>query len=148
MCRKRPPCRAPSLVGGASCGRDRERGVGLISAIALIVLIAVIAAAMARLVQESSATDAAGLMRVRTLAAAESGMELALNRSYAPAGVAACASHTFSFVENGLRGCSAVTTCTSTTVAAEVYYDLTSRGRCSDGAVSSSRTMLVRAMAP
>ena len=126
----------------------RQAGFGLIAAIALIVLIAVIATAMARLVQESSATDVASLVRVRTLAAAESGLELALNRAYAPDGTATCANRSFTFSVSGLRGCSAVTTCASTTVSAQVYYDLASRGACTDGAVSSSRKVVARAMAP
>ena len=125
-----------------------QRGFGLISAVALIVLIAVIATAMARLVQENSATDVAGLVRVRTLGAAESGLELALNRAYAPVGVVACANRSVTFTEPGLRGCSAATTCASTTVAGQVYYDLSSRGVCTDGAVNSSRMVIARAMAP
>ena len=130
------------------CRSRQQHGFGLISAIALIVLIAVIAAAMARLVQENSATDVAGLVRVRTLAAAESGLELALNRAYAPDGAAACTNRGFSFTATGLRGCSAATTCASTTVAGQIYYDLSSRGVCSDGAVSSSRKLIARALAP
>jgi len=81
-----------------------ERRLGLISAIALIVLVSVICAALARLVQQNAATDATGLLRVRALAAAESGLELALNRAYAPAGVAACGNHSWTFSLNGLRG--------------------------------------------
>jgi len=45
-----------------------ERGLGLISAIALIVLVSVICAALARAVQQNAATDATGLLRVRALA--------------------------------------------------------------------------------
>lgn len=126
----------------------RQRGVGLISAIALIVLIAVIATAMARLVQENSATDIASLVRARTLGAAESGLELAMNRVYAPVGTPSCSNRSFVFSTNGLRGCSAVTSCASTVVASQTYYDVSSRGVCTDGAVNSSRTVIARAMAP
>lgn len=126
----------------------RQRGVGLIAAIALIVLIAVIATAMARLVQENSATDVASLVRAHTLAAAESGLELALNRTYAPDGAASCVNRNFTFGMSGLRGCNAITTCASTTVSGQVYYDLSSRGVCTDGALSSSRRVVARAMAP
>ena len=128
------------------CRSRTQHGFGLISAIALIVLIAVIATAMARLVQENSATDVAGLVRVRTLAAAESGLELALNRAYAPDGAAACTDRGFSFTATGLRGCSAATTCASTTVAGQIYYDLSSRGVCMRGSEASriSRVLVRR----
>ena len=126
----------------------RQRGLGLISAIALILLVATIAAALAQLVQRNAATDQTALLRVRALAAAESGLELALNRVYAPAGTGSCAHRSWAFNLNSLRGCSATTSCTTTVVATQTYYDISSRATCSTGAASSSRAMRTRAMAP
>ena len=126
----------------------RQRGLGLISAIALILLVATIAAALAQLVQRNAATDQTALMRVRALAAAESGLEIALNRVYAPAGTGSCANRNWTFSLEGLRGCSAVTSCTTTVVAAQTYYDISSRATCTAGDASSSREMRTRAMAP
>ena len=126
----------------------RQLGLGLISAIALILLVATIAAALAQLVQRNAATDQTALLRVRALAAAESGMEIALNRVYAPAGVGSCSNRSWTFTLNGLRGCSAATSCTTTVVAAQTYFDISSRATCSAGDASSSRAMRARALAP
>ncbi len=87
-------------------------------------------------------------MRVRALAAAESGLEIALNRVYAPAGTGSCSNRNWTFNLEGMRGCSAATRCTTSVIATQTYYDISSRATCSAGDASSSREMRTRAMAP
>jgi MSHA biogenesis protein MshP len=114
----------------------------------MILLVAVVASGLARLVSLSAAERSIELLRTRALAAAESGADLALNRIVAPAGAGSCADRDFAFPVPGLSGCTAVTTCAVLTVDGVDYHDVRSTGQCGSGDEAAARTVALRALAP
>ncbi len=124
---------------------DRAQGFGLISAIFLIVVVALLALAVASLVRTSSAAYSQDVLSVQAFAAAESGAALGLNRVFAPYGSGSCSDRTFEFSEPGLNGCSAEVRCQQTVIDDLPHYDLVSLGRCIAGGGSAEREILLRA---
>lgn len=126
-------------------GRGRQRGIGLIAAIFLIVVVAGLAVAIARMVRTSSDAFAQDLTSHRAYLAAESGAELGLNRVFAPAGASTCGTWNWSFDAVGLRGCQARVSCQADLVDGVPHYTLESAGRCAAGALVAERHLQVRA---
>jgi len=128
--------------------RDRQRGIGLIAAIFLIVVVASLAVGVASLVRSGAAGYLQDVLAYRAFLAADSGAQLSLNRVFAPQGTPNCGNHVYSFDEPGLEGCQATVTCSAITVGGELRYDLESRGRCTTGLDNAERRIAVRASAP
>jgi MSHA biogenesis protein MshP len=125
---------------------DKQRGIGLIAALFLIVVVASLAVGVASLVRTGSAGYAQDVLGYKAFLAAESGAQLALNRLYAPVGAGSCANRVFALDSVGLNGCSAATTCSSVTVAGAQQYDVGSAGRCATAADAAERRIVVRAL--
>lgn len=123
----------------------RQRGIGLMAAIFLIVVVAVLVVAIARMVRTSSEAFAQDVMTERAELAADSGAELALNRVFAPAGVPSCASWSFDLSVVGLPRCRANVACSSEMVSGNPLYTLESNGRCDAGGYIAERRLLVKA---
>jgi MSHA biogenesis protein MshP len=123
----------------------RSGGLGLVSAIFLILVVGVLVVAIARMVRTSGDAFAQDVISHRAFLAAESGAQLGLNRVFAPAGAGSCTSWTFDLDGAGLPSCAASVSCTSDVVAAATYYTLTSAGRCDVGGFVAERRVLVRA---
>lgn len=115
------------------------------SAIFLILVVAVLVVAITRMVRTSGDAFAQDVITHRAFLAAESGAQLGLNRVFAPSGVGSCGSWTFDFADAGLPACAATVSCLSDVVAATTYYTLTSAGRCDVGGFVAERRVLVRA---
>lgn len=124
--------------------KNRQRGLGLISALFLILVVAVLTVGVAQLVRTSGAAFAQDVLSERALLAAQSGAELALNRVYAPLGTGSCTNRSFNLATVGQNGCTATVTCASTVVNSVTYYTIDSRGRCNAGEIAERR-LLVRA---
>ena len=111
-----------------------QRGIGLVGAIFLVTVVAVISVAISRSVATSGETHALELLSARAFMAAEAGAQLAVREVLPAAGAAVCVDRARPLAAVGLTGCQAVTRCVETVVAAQSFYTIESDGRCSDGA--------------
>lgn len=125
--------------------RGRQRGIGLMAAIFLIVVVAALLVAITGLVRTSSDAFAQDTVSHRALLAAESGAQLGLNRVFAPAGTGACGSWSWDMGTVGLPACRADVACRSEVVGGTPHYTIESDGRCDTGGVAAERRILVRA---
>ena len=134
--------------GASRVGALRQRGLGLITAIALITVVAVVLAALVRTLASSAALDSVDALSTRAMLAAESGMDVALNRAYAPRGTPSCSTRNWTFDAEGLRGCAVTVTCAPVSMGGRNYFDLSSRAACGSGDLQASRRIDARAIAP
>ncbi len=125
--------------------RSHARGLGLVSAVFLIVVVSILAAAITRTVRTSGDLFARDVLAHRALLAAESGAQLALNRVFAPAGAGSCGNWTWPLDDVGLPRCQVSVACRGEVVAARTYYTLDSAGRCDAGGEVAERQIVVRA---
>ena len=126
--------------------RSRQQGLGLMSAIFLIVVVAVLVVAIARMVRTSEAAFSQDVMTHRAFLAAETGAQIALNRVFAPVGSSSCASPwTWDLTDVGLANCQATVDCRTETVGGTTHYTVESNGRCNAGGIAAERQILVRA---
>lgn len=123
----------------------KQNGVGLVSAIFLIVVVGLLVVAITSMVRTSGDEFAQNVINHRAFLAAESGSQLGLNRIFAPSGTGACANWTFDFESIGLRACQATVACRSEVVDSVPYYTVRSDGRCDLGGYVAQRRVLVRA---
>jgi MSHA biogenesis protein MshP len=144
MCPESHPLPGNASRGGAR----RQRGLGLITAIALITVVAVVLGALVRTLASSAALDSVDALSTRSMLAAESGMDVALNRAYAPSGTPSCTTRTWTFDAEGLRGCEVTVTCAPVSMGGRNYFDLSSRAACGSGDLQASRRIDARAIAP
>jgi len=121
-----------------------QRGLGLIAALFLIVVVALLVAGILSLVRTSGQSFAQNVKAQRALMAAESGAQLSLNRLYAPLGVGACTNTTWNFTQPGLESCVAVVACSAENVNTDTYYTLESHGHCESGSEIAERRVILR----
>ena len=127
-------------------GRRRERGSGLIAAIALLVIVALLALAITRTVTLGAGSVGIDILSQRALLSASSGAQLGLNRVFAPVGTGACSGQVWDLSGlNGLPSCQATVTCNSVVVRGRRFYEVRSTGACSAGPDQAERVVLVRA---
>jgi MSHA biogenesis protein MshP len=122
-----------------------QAGLGLVSAIFLIVVVAALVVAITGMVRSSAEVFAQEVVSYRAFLAAESGAQLGLNRLFAPAGAGACGNWNWDLSDFGLPSCEASVACRAETVAGTNYYTLESDGRCDVGNFIAERGILVRA---
>ncbi|MCZ6640527.1 MAG: hypothetical protein O7G86_20505 [Gammaproteobacteria bacterium] len=125
--------------------KRKDVGLGLVSAIFMIVVVSVLVMAIVRTVRTSADLFAQDVVSHRAFLAAESGAQLGLNRLFAPAGSGSCTDQVWLLDDVGLPSCQASVACRSETVAGNNYYTLASDGRCDVGGVVAERRVLVRA---
>ncbi len=123
----------------------KQTGIGLISAVFLIVVVSMLALAITGMVRTSSDEFAQNMIDQRTLLAAQSGAQLGLNKLFSPLGASACVNWTFDLESMGLRSCQAVVQCRSLLVASESHYTLESDGSCAVEGYSAARRLELRA---
>ena len=123
-----------------------QQGGGLVAAIALITIVALVALGVTRTVQLGAGSLSLDVLSQRALLAASSGAQLGLNRVFAPAGVASCNNRNWDFSTlTGLPSCQAVVSCTSETVRGKVFYTIASTATCAAATLQAERSVLVRA---
>lgn len=122
----------------------QSTGMGLVSAIALITLAAVLSIAIMRTVRTVSDSSVQAIVSFRAFLAAESGAHLGANRLIAPAGSGSCTSRTFVLADLGLPSCSALVDCRSEVVAGETLYTLQSTATCNPPGFKATHSVVVR----
>ncbi len=130
------------------CSKFRtQRGLSLATALFVITVMALLAAMIFQLVRNNAQTTQEGILLVRSLYAAETGIQFGLNRVFPPDGLGgdSCpftpTTVTYDLEEDGVAGCSAEVSCTKVTADSTDYVTVRSKGICGD----VSRTLQVRA---
>ena len=125
---------------------SRIRGSGLVAAIALIIVVALMALGIAQTVQLGAGSVSLDILSQRALLAANSGAQLGLNRVFAPAGATSCINRAWDVSGlAGLPACQATVSCSSDLVRGKTYYTVTSTGSCTADILQAERSVLVRA---
>ena len=118
--------------------------MGLVSAIALITLAAVLSLAIMRSVRTGSDSSIQSLVSFRAFLAAESGAQLGANRLLAPAGSGSCTSQVFALADLGLPSCTADVACRSDAVQGVTLYTLQSTATCTPEGFTAVHSVVVR----
>ena len=127
---------------------NRERGAALVTAIFVLVVIALLAAAMVRVLRFSDDSVAREVLSSRALMAADSGLDRTLGQLFPVGGVAqACAPLNWNFAasEEGLANCQVSVTCRNFTLNAITYYELQATGECGPNDDPAVRRVRVQA---
>ena len=129
----------------ADFGLKRQRGIGLVAAIFLITVIALLSVALTRSIASSAVAGATDVQRLQALLAAEAGAQLGANAVLPPAGSASCIARTVDLSDFDLPNCEAIIACRVEVVGGRSYYTVESTGTCLDGAsTAASRTVAIR----
>jgi len=136
-------CRDLILVSTLK-GRHQQDGLGLVGAIFVIVVVALLSVAMSRMLEADKLAQSYEILGLKAFLAAESGAQLGVNRLMPPDSVGSCSARTFSFEADSLRFCSAVVACTLTSANGEDFFTLSSLGQCTAGDFTASRSLEVR----
>ncbi len=123
-----------------------QRGLGLISAIFVIVILAMLVVAMSAIMVSSQRYRAQEILAERALAAAQTGVELHLSMLLHPENAQTCVtdSSPVALTVDGLNDCSYQASCASVTISSQIYYTINSIGRCGSGVDSASREVKIR----
>jgi len=116
-----------------SSSRAKQKGLGLISAIFVISVLALIAAGMASMVASSAKKHTQQLLQSRAQSAALSALDIELVRM-AKSPSCLSASTSIKFNTAGLYECSAEVNCSSVEIENKYFLHVTSEGTCGSGA--------------
>jgi MSHA biogenesis protein MshP len=116
-----------------------------VSAIFLVVVVGMLVVAITGMVRTSADVFAQDVVSHRAFLAAESGVQLALNRVFAPVGAGTCVNRNWDLASSGLPSCQAAVSCRAEVVAGNSFFTLVSDGRCDVGGYVAQRRVLVRA---
>ena len=109
------------------------RGLGLIGAIFLITMIALLSMAITRSVRTGADGAAIEMLAARAFWAAEAGAQLGVRSLIPVSGAPQCTAQAWNMAPIGYAQCQASITCTQTTVAGTDYHHIRSNGRCGIG---------------
>ena len=125
--------------------QSKQQGLGLISAIFVIVILAMLVVAMSGIRVSSQQYRAQEILAERALAAAQSGVELHLSMLLHPENAQTCISDStpVALTVDGLKDCSYQATCASVTINSVDYYTINSIGRCGSGVDSATREVKI-----
>lgn len=121
-----------------------QQGLGLVGAVFVIVVVALLAVAMAKMLEADKLSQSYEVLGLKAFLAAESGAQLGVNRLLAPESAGACVNLNQSFTATSLRFCRAEISCGLMNSGGETFYTITSRGFCSAGDLLASRALEVR----
>ena len=128
--------------------RRSQSGLGLPSALFVILVLTLIISAMQNLNQLSAEAYGREWLALRAFYAAESGAQLAATYAINPDESAPTCNATFisalSFSDIGLNDCEVTVACEAQTVDGEQYWTMTSTGQCGTGGDQASRVIQVR----
>jgi MSHA biogenesis protein MshP len=126
--------------------RLKMNGTGLVAAIALIIVVALMAMGIARTVQLGAGSVSLDILSQRALLAATTGAQIGLNRVFAPVGAASCVNRNLDVSSlGGLPACQAAVSCSSDLVRGKNYYTVTSTGLCTADSLQAERSVVVLA---
>jgi MSHA biogenesis protein MshP len=123
-----------------------QAGLGLVGAVFVIVVVALLSLAMSRMLEADKLTFSYEILGLKSFLAAESGAQLGVNRLIPPDATGTCSDQTFAFEVPALRFCTATVSCNQITSSGETFFTLSSRGQCLAGEFVASRTVEVRVM--
>ena len=121
-----------------------ETGLGLISAIFVIVIIALLVAAMSKVMTIGQGYRSQEALATRALLAAQTGAELHLSELLHPDNGNSCTNTTRTLTVDGLQYCNYQASCAVITISGQNFYTINSVGRCGSGVDSATRTVKVR----
>jgi MSHA biogenesis protein MshP len=123
-----------------------QRGLGLVSAIFVIVVLALLVAGMSKVMMLSQSYRAQEILAARALLAAQSGTELHLSQLLHPDNSGVCSSDSAAVLLtiNGLEGCSYQATCNAIVIDTQSFFTVESIGRCGTGVDSATRIVRTR----
>ena len=121
-----------------------ETGLGLISAIFVIVIIALLVDAMSIVMTIGQGYRSQEALATRALLAAQTGAELHLSELLHPDNGNSCANTTRTLTVDGLQDCNYQASCAVITISGQNFYTINSVGRCGSGVDSATRTVKVR----
>ncbi|EPJ43026.1 MAG: hypothetical protein OFPI_44900 [Osedax symbiont Rs2] len=121
----------------------KQRGLGLISAIFVITVMALLASGVASLVANSANIHSWQMLSMRAQSAAASGLEIKLA---ALGDQPNCGTDSIQYSYNtpGLYQCSAAVSCSSVKHQNKIYITLDSRGSCGTGLETAEKTLQKR----
>ncbi len=131
--------------------RPKQQGLGLVAAIFVITVMAMISVGISNLVLTSQQSYGFEVLSARAFLAAESGAQLAVHSAMPPVGTSSCpaSAATPSLAgAPGLSGCTVETLCSRVDVASVAYFSITSTGRCGNAADTAIRRLQVRVKNP
>ncbi|MEM7363989.1 MAG: hypothetical protein AAF525_08175 [Pseudomonadota bacterium] len=130
------------------CPGANVSGFGLPFTIFVLLILGSIALGVTALEESSNEMVAFDVQSTRAFLAAQSGVELGINRLLPPGAVANDCTHGFfnsspsiSFSTPGLDDCEATVTCTVESASGTDYFTLTSQGTCGSGLSFSERVV-------
>lgn len=119
-------------------GFAREQGLGLVSAIFVVTVLAVLAAGMAALVARSAERHTQQILNQRALDAARSGLQV----QQAQQAMGQCVSkQTFELTAKGLRDCRLQLSCRGAPIQGGQLYLYESRASCGSGEHTALRQL-------
>ncbi|SIS87387.1 hypothetical protein [Neptunomonas antarctica] len=123
-----------------------QAGLGLISAIFVIVVLAMLVVGMSGIMTASQTYRSKEILALRALSAAQSGSELHLSALLHPEVADGCTTDAspVALATPGLNDCSYQASCASVTVNTKIYYTIKSVGRCGSGVDSATRVVKIR----
>jgi MSHA biogenesis protein MshP len=126
----------------------RQKGLGLPSALFLIIVMILIVAAINQLNEVNASAYGREWLSMRAFYAAESGAQISAVRALNPSqALGACDNN---FISNqvlsnpGLNGCRISVSCYSQSVEGDIYFTFTSTGTCGNGTDIANRVIQVR----
>lgn len=128
-------------------GMRQQAGLGLPSALFLIVVMVLIVAAINQLNEMNATAYGRDWLNMRAFYAAESGAQMAAVYQLSSEPAPSCTSGFISnhgFTQNGLNGCRVSVSCSSQVVSSKNYITLTSTGECGNGGDVSRRMIQIR----
>jgi MSHA biogenesis protein MshP len=131
--------------------RRSQRGFSLPVAIFILVIMALLGAAMVTIMQNSQQSVATAVLSTRAFFSAQTGAQSALGQLFPLNGGAAncLASYpTINYTTSGLAGCTAVVSCSGSTIGSKTYYTLRSTGTCDVSDNRAVRQIEMQARSP
>ncbi len=128
----------------------RQQGFSLASAIFILVIMALLAAAVVSLFDKGNKGITQEVLSTRAFFAAESGAQFMLGQLFSLSGGAAncSASNNLSYNATGFAGCSSNMSCSSRNINGETYYTINSTGTCAAGPDRAVRQVELQARTP
>jgi MSHA biogenesis protein MshP len=133
------------------CFEQRQTGFSLPIAIFILVVMALLGTAIVSIMLSNQQGVSSEVLSTRAFYSAESGAQYALGRIFPLDGSPGSCQATYptlNLTSTGLAGCSADVNCSSTTIASNVYYTITSTGSCNFAGSSAVRQLELMARGP
>ena len=130
-------------IRAAALPPSKQRGLGLISAIFVITVMALLASGVASLVANSANIHSWQMLSMRAQSAAASGLEIKL-AALAEQPNCGIDSIQYPYDTAGLYQCSAVVSCSSVKHQSKIYITLDSRGSCGVGLETAEKSVQKR----